>query len=97
MSAQRNATFAAIAAMAGRLSGLGLRRLVGVFVIAVGLSGCMPVTVPLAGADPANPAARVAAVKYRSTTEPYLRLRPAEPAPWLDQNKRVTPAPKSDQ
>ncbi|APG14615.1 hypothetical protein M2175_007913 [Bradyrhizobium elkanii] len=60
------------------------------------LSGCMPATVPVAGADPADPAAKVARVGYRSTIAPYTSLRPAAPAPWRDRNDAVAPQPKQD-
>ena len=67
----------------------------GVAVAAVTLGGCVPATVPLVGADPADPAVRVAGVGYRSTIAPYTSLRPTAPAPWRQQNERVAPAPKS--
>lgn len=61
------------------------------------LGGCLPTTVPLAGADPADPAAKVAGVRYRSTVAPYTSLRPVQPSPWREQNDRVAPVPKSGQ
>ncbi|OAF15646.1 hypothetical protein AYJ54_40295 [Bradyrhizobium centrolobii] len=64
--------------------------------IALALSGCMPATVPLPGADPADPAARVARVGYRSTIAPYESLRPATPAPWRERNDSAAPSPKTD-
>jgi hypothetical protein len=64
--------------------------------IALILSGCMPATVPVAGADPADPAAKVARVGYRSTIAPYTSLRPAAPAPWRERNDSVAPQPKQD-
>lgn len=60
------------------------------------LGGCLPTTVPLAGADPADPSAKVARVGYRSTVIPYARLRPVAPSSWRQQNDRAAPAPKSD-
>jgi len=63
---------------------------------ALALSGCMPATTQVAGADPADPSARVAPVGYRSTIAPYTSLRPAAPAPWRDRNDAVTPQPKQD-
>ncbi|MCP3460244.1 hypothetical protein [Bradyrhizobium sp. CCGUVB23] len=67
-------------------------------VTALALSGCMPATTaPLASADPADPAARVAHVGYRSTVAPYSSLRPAMPAPWRERNDSVAPPAKSDQ
>jgi len=55
----------------------------------------MPTAVPLAGADPADPGAKVAGVGYRSTIAPYTSLRPTAPSSWREQNDRVAPAPKS--
>jgi hypothetical protein len=52
---------------------------------------------PVAGPDPADPSARAPRVDYRSTTGAYKSQRPVEPAPWGEQNERVTPAPKSGQ
>ena len=46
---------------------------------ALTLGGCLPTTVPLAGADPSDPSAKVAGVRYRSTVAPYTSLRPAQP------------------
>jgi hypothetical protein len=65
--------------------------------VALALSGCMPATVPMASADPADPAAKVARAGYRSTTAPYTSLRPATPAPWRERNGAATPQPKQDQ
>ncbi|WBL80149.1 hypothetical protein I3J27_06900 [Bradyrhizobium xenonodulans] len=65
-------------------------------VIALALSGCMPATTQVAAADPADPAARVAPVGYRSAIAPYTSLRPATPAPWRARNDAVTPQPKQD-
>lgn len=63
-------------------------------VIALALAGCMPATTHIAAADPADPAARVAPVGYRSTIAPYTSLRPATPARWRERNENVTPQPK---
>ncbi|WP_407187579.1 hypothetical protein [Bradyrhizobium centrosematis] len=63
---------------------------------ALALSGCTPATTQLASADPADPAAKVAPVGYRSTIAPYTSLRPATPAPWRNRNEAVTPQPKQD-
>lgn len=65
-------------------------------MLALALSSCMPATVPVAGADPADPAAKVARVGYRSTIAPYTSLRPATPGPWRDRNDAVAPQPKQD-
>jgi hypothetical protein len=67
-------------------------------IVAAGLlSTCPPAGVAHAGHDPADPAARVAAVRYRSTIAPYTSLRPSTPMPWRQRNENVTPQPKSDQ
>lgn len=63
---------------------------------ALAMSGCMPATTHVAGADPADPATKVARLGYRSTVAPYTSLRPATPAPWRDRNDSVTPQPKQD-
>jgi hypothetical protein len=63
---------------------------------ALALSGCMPATTQVAGADPADPAAKVARAGYRSTIAPYTSLRPAAPAPWRERNESVAPQPKQD-
>lgn len=63
---------------------------------ALALSGCMPATTQIAAVDPADPAAKVAPVGYRSTIAPYSSLRPATPAPWRGRNDAVTPQPKQD-
>lgn len=65
-------------------------------VMALGLSGCIPATTAVAGADPADPTAKVARASYRSTISPYTSLRPATPAPWRDRNDAVAPQPKQD-
>ncbi|MBR0687567.1 hypothetical protein JQ594_16670 [Bradyrhizobium manausense] len=64
--------------------------------IALALSGCMPATPQVTTADPADPAAKVAPVGYRSTVTPYTSLRPAAPAPWRERNDAVVPQPKQD-
>ena len=74
-----------------------------VLAIVVGLSlllaGCAdaPRSPMAGGPDPADPAARAPRVDYRSTIGAYKGQRPVEPAPWGEQNERVTPAPKSGQ
>lgn len=67
--------------------------LTGMAVIAVTLWGCMPPGVPLVGADPADPNARVSSVVYRSRLGPYTSMRPVSPAPWVEQNQRSAPKP----
>ena len=72
-----------------------LTTLVGVFVLSVFVQGCTAQPpVPLAGRDPANPAARAKAVTYRSDIAPYESRRPVEPKPWTEQNQQVVPTPQ---
>lgn len=61
-------------------------RIVAALTAVTCLSGCSPITAPLAGDDPADPAAKVAAVGYRSTVAPYTSLRPVTPTPWRERN-----------
>ena len=58
------------------------------------LAACAPATIPIATADPADPAAKVARVGYSSTTAPYTSVRPSTPAPWRERNGSVAPQPK---
>jgi hypothetical protein len=95
MLAQLGARLAAVSSVVERLYVIRFWTSAGVAVAALMLGGCMPTTVPLAGADPADPNARVAPVDYRSTVAPYSSLRPTAPASWRQQNDRVAPAPKS--
>jgi hypothetical protein len=97
MLAQLGARLAAVGSVVERLYVIRFRTSAGVAVAALMLGGCMPKTVPLAGAGPADPNARVAPVGYRSTIAPYNSLRPTAPASWRQQNERVAPAPKSGQ
>jgi hypothetical protein len=96
MLAQLGAILTAVRSVVERLFGDRFRLLAGMAVAALTLGGCLPTAVPLAGADPADPSARVAVVRYRSTVAPYTSLRPATPSSWREQNDRVAPAPKSD-
>ena len=62
------------------------------------LAGCADAPrSPAAGPDPADPGARAPRVDYRSTVGGYRSQRPVDPAPWVEQNERVAPAPKSGQ
>jgi hypothetical protein len=95
MVAQLGARLAAVQSVVEKLSGIKSRIFAGL-TAALALAGCVPATVPLVGADPADHGAKVAGVGYRSTIAPYSSLRPAVPSSWRDQNDRVAPAPKSD-
>ena len=95
MFALFGAKFAAADAACGRHCKFNLRA--SAAIVAAGLlSALLPPSVARAGHDPADPAARVAAVRYRSTVAPYTSLRPSTPVPWRQRNESVTP-PKSDQ
>jgi hypothetical protein len=97
MLAQLEAKLAAVCSVAGKLFDIRLRGLAAMTAAGMALGGCMPTTVPLAGADPADPGAKVAGVGYRSTVPPYTSLRPVAPSSWREQNDRVAPAPKPGQ
>jgi hypothetical protein len=96
MLAQFGANFAAVHSVVRIINQRGCRILAGAAVTAVVLGGCMPRTVPLVGADPADPTVKVAGVGYRSTIAPYTSLRPTVPRSWRELNERVAPTPKSD-
>lgn len=95
MFAQLGAILAAVQSVVEKLLGNRFRNIAGMTATALTLGGCMQTAVPLAGADPADPNARVAGVGYRSTVAPYSSLRPTAPSSWREQNDRVAPAPKS--
>jgi hypothetical protein len=97
MLAQLGAILAAVGSVVETIFGIRFRTLAGIAVAALTLGGCMPKTVPLMGADPADPGAKVAGVGYRSTVAPYTSLRPTAPRSWRELNERVAPTPKSDQ
>jgi hypothetical protein len=97
MSAQFGAWFAAVDSAGGRHSIFNSAIRGGVIAVAIGASGCTPATTRMASADPADPAARVAGVGYRSTIAPYTALRPSTPAPWRERNDSVTPKPRQEQ
>jgi hypothetical protein len=97
MSAQFGAWFAAVDSADGRHS-IFNSAIRGAFVaVAIAASGCTPATTRMAGADPADPAARTAGVGYRSTIAPYAALRPSTPAPWRERNDSVAPRPGREQ
>lgn len=96
MSAQIGATVAAVGSAVRGIFEKRLVTFVGMAAAAMTLGGCAtPPPSPLVGADPANPAAKVAGIGYRSTVAPYSSLRPTMPSGWKEQNQRVTPSPKS--
>ena len=95
MLAQLGTILPAVGSVVETIFGIRFRTLAGMVVTALTLAGCLPMTVPLAGAGPADPGAKVAGVGYRSTVAPYTSLRPTAPSSWRKQNDRV--APKSGQ
>jgi hypothetical protein len=96
MLAQLGAILATVRTVVERLFETRYRVLIAMVASTLALVGCLPTTAPLAGADPADPRARVAGAGYRSSTAPYTGLRPTTPLSWREQNDRVAPAPKSD-
>lgn len=92
MLAQFVAWRAAVSRPSRRVVNFCIRALL-LAVAAHGLAGCLPNAPPLSGADPADPAAAVPGVTYRSTTAPYRAMRPAEPAPWTLNSERAPPPP----
>lgn len=81
-------------AVGGGAGALRLSGPIAALLSALFIAGCTAPPPPLAGADPADPAARVAAVGYRSTLSGYRSQRPVEPGSWIEQNQRVAPESK---
>jgi hypothetical protein len=96
MPAQLGARFAAVGSACGRHSRFHFQVLIAIAAMTACLGGCSLAAVPLAGADPADPSAKVARVDYRSTIAPYTPLRPATPAPWRERNQDVAPPSRPD-
>jgi hypothetical protein len=87
------AMFAAVGAACGRHCKFNLGA--STAIVAAGLvSVCLSAAVADAGDDPADPTAKVASVRYRSTIAPYMSLRPSTPAPWRERNESVAPQRK---
>jgi hypothetical protein len=96
MSAQSWAKLAAIGSAFARHFRFKLATGGAIAAVTIAAAGCTPAITRLAGADPADPAARIAGVGYRSTIAPYTSLRPATPAPWREQNESVAPRPRNE-
>jgi hypothetical protein len=96
MFARLGAQLAAVDSAGGRHLRFYFRTLAAMAATAVALTGCMPETTRLAGADPADPSAKVAGTGYRSTIVPYTEMRPSAPAPsresWRERNDSVAPS-----
>ena len=94
MSTQLGVKFTSAHVAEGR-RGARCATLGAIMAAAIWLAGCNPATTQLAARDPADPAAPVPSVGYRSTIGPYTSLRPATPASWLKRNEEVAPQPRS--
>jgi hypothetical protein len=97
MSSQLGAKSAAAGPAGGRHSIFTSAISGAVIAVSIAVTGCTPATTRVAGADPADPAARTAGVGYRSTIAPYTALRPSTPAPWRERNDSVAPKPGREQ
>src|SRR5258705_8741254 len=90
------AQLTAVDSAGGRHLGCYFRRSAVIAATAAALAGCVPETTRLAGADPADPSAKVVGTGYRSTTAPYTAMRPSAPAPsresWRERNDSVAPS-----
>ena len=95
MSAQIGATVATVGWVVRGIFRKKLGTFAGVALAVMTLGGCAVPLAPLVGTDPADPGAKVAGVGYRSTIAPYASLRPTTPSGWKEQNRSVTPSPKS--
>jgi hypothetical protein len=98
MLARFGAPPAAVGSARGRYPRFNFRTLAVITAFAASLADCTPQRVPLAGADPADPGAKVAGVRYRSTIAPYASLRPSAPSPdiWRGRNDGVAPSSRPD-
>jgi hypothetical protein len=96
MLAQLKAKDAAVHAGASGFHRRHLRTLTWLVLATVSLGGCLQTAPPMAGADPADPGARVAGTGYRSTTAPYARMRPTAPTAWGGRNSDA-PSSKTDE
>jgi hypothetical protein len=94
MFTQFGARFAAFCSACERHFHCHVRAAAVLTAAATALAGCLPASVPASGADPADPAAKVAGVGYRSTIAPYDSLRPAAPAAWRERNDSAAPSGK---
>ncbi len=62
------------------------------FAAAALLAACAEGPEHFAGPSPADPSVRVAATTYQPVIVPYKSMRPAQPAPWRQQNEKVAPS-----
>jgi hypothetical protein len=66
-------------------------------VATVILSACAGLPAINAGLDPSDPAAPVPSVDNTSVMAGTAEYGPVEPKPWIEQNQRVAPKPRSAQ
>jgi len=70
-------------------------RLAMALVLAASAHACTSApTSPVVGPDASDPRVRTPPVGYSSTLGPFVSRRPADPAPWREQNQQVAPQPK---
>jgi hypothetical protein len=86
MSSLPRATSARMRRADGRRLISGLATGLICLAVAIAAAACTPAATPLAEGGPADPAARVPGVGYRSTIAPYTSLRPSTPAPWRERS-----------
>ncbi len=91
MSVHKRAKFAAMARPRSPFRNLRAAVAVTLAALAAGCGAAPPV---LAERDASDPGAKAPPVAYRPAIEPYTPQRPVEPAPWQEQNQRITPAPR---
>ena len=94
MSSHSGARFAAIGWAGGLVPSFGAILAI-VVAVSVATAGAESAAARTVGADPADPAARTAAIGYRSTIAPYTSMRPSQPSLWRERNEKVTPSPKN--
>ena len=71
------------------------RALCGALLVTVLISGCSSAPpAPVAGAHPADPAARTRPAAYQPVIGAYARQRPGDPSGWRENNERVAPQEK---
>lgn len=64
--------------------------------LAAVLSACAPIAL-VSNPDPADPAAPIPSQRYVPVTAGTHTYQPAEPKPWIETNKSVTPRREGQQ
>ena len=67
-------------------------RLGAVVALAFGNAACTAAPPPASSVVAADPGSRVPATRYRSVMTATETLRPVEPQPWQDLNRKVAPS-----